>query len=460
MAGSLANPILGRAKEGKGLLQLLNSIGWSLIAFTFVLGVMIFVHELGHYLMAKYLGIRVEVFSLGFGPRLLGFRRGGTDYRISALPLGGYVKMTGENYDEQLTGSPEEFMSRPKTHRFLVAVAGPVMNLGLALVLLAANFMMGVEVAAYLSKPAVVGKVDTGSPAERGGIQYQDKIVEINGEPTPAWQDVQFAIGTNPEDTLTITIEREGQTLTKRLEVTSAPQTEVGTIGIDPYIPYLIGKVDQGTPADEAGLRPGDQILEVRSPTRTAYGYYDIPELISSQKNQPLLFRVRRGDREFEKTIKPVQINDRVRIGIMVELPYVTEKYGFIDSLERSLQRNYQLTLLTFDILGKIITGRASVRVMSGPIEIARYSGVAAAGGLIPLMGFMAIISLQLGIFNLLPIPILDGGVIALLALEGLIRRDLSLAVKERIAQVGFLFLILLMGIVIFNDLSKNLLLP
>ena len=219
-------------------MDLISSVGTSLIAFVFVLGVMIFVHELGHYGVAKLLGIRVEVFSLGFGPRILGFTRGNTDYRVSLLPLGGYVKMAGENYDEDLTGSEDEFLSRPKLHRFAVAVAGPVMNILLAWILLAVNYTAGVEVAAYRGQPAVIGVIAPDSPAARAGVQLNDRIVRIDGEPTPAWQQVELAIGISPNQTLRLSLEREDGSLVDK-EVTTATQgtSEMGTIGAGPWVP-------------------------------------------------------------------------------------------------------------------------------------------------------------------------------------------------------------------------------
>ena len=436
-------------------MDLLNSISLSVAAFIFVLGVMIFVHELGHYAMAKYLGVRVEVFSLGFGWRLVGFRRGETDYRISALPLGGYVKMAGENHEDELTGAPDEFLSQPKLHRFAIAIAGPLMNLALAVTLLSFNYMLGVTVPSYFNQPAVIGKIEEGSRAEGAGLKIKDQIVAINGEATPTWQNVEFGIGTSPDQPLTLTIEREGRFISKAVVPSATKRTQVGTIGIAPFQPYILSRVEPGAPAAQAGLQSGDEILEVKGSQRTASGVYDIPELISDSEGQALDFRVRRNGEIFNRIITPVRMDQSVRIGIEVKL-FVTEKYGFFRAVAKSAKRNYELTLLIFEIVGRIVTGRTSLRALSGPIEIARFSGQAAAMGAIPLMGLMALISLNLGILNLFPIPVLDGGMIALLAIEGLRGRDLSVGVKERISQIGFFFLILLMGIVIFNDLSKN----
>ena len=437
-------------------MELLNSIGVSIIAFVFVLGVMIFVHELGHYLVAKLLGIRVEVFSLGFGRRLIGFKRGDTDYRVSLLPLGGYVKMAGENYDEELTGEVGEFMSHPKLHRFAVAVAGPLMNIGLAFVLVVVSFLIGVPTYRYLHQPAVIGSIEPASPAAQVGLQRQDIIVSIDGDPTATWQDVEILVSLSANQELNLTVEREDIQLQKRLTPVVAKELEVGTIGVTPFIAYTISQVQPDTPAARAGLQPGDQILKVVRGTQTAVGFYESLETISSSQGESLLVEVRRGDQIFERTITAAEIDGRWRIGTVVNLVRV-QKHGLLEAIQKSLERNYRLTALTFNVLGRIITGRTSVQTLSGPIEIARYSGRAASTGGIQLLSFMAFVSLQLGILNLMPIPILDGGVIALLALEGLMRRDISINVKERIFQVSFIFLMVLMAIVIFNDIAKTL---
>ena len=437
-------------------MALLTSIGFSIIAFLFVLGVMIFVHELGHHIAAKLLGIRVDVFSLGFGRRLIGFKRGDTDYRISLLPLGGYVKMAGENYDEEPTGDPGEFMAHSKTHRFLVAIAGPVMNIILALILVTSNLMFGISVATYLRQPAVIGSIQEGSAAEQAGLQPIDTIVAIDGEPIPTWQDLVIAISLSPNQNLVLEVERQGQVLTKNITPSLSEGIETGTIGVGPFIPFIITAVEPDSPATEAGLRPGDEIVRVTMGNKTTVGFEESAQLINASKGSPLRFEFLRDNQVFEATFAAVQMEDRWRIGTAVDYMQL-EQFGFLEALEQSFERNLRLTSLTFNVVGRIFTGRTSLRAMSGPIEIARFSGMAAAMGLIPLLNFMALVSLQLGIFNLMPIPILDGGVIALLAIEGLIRRDLSMRVKERIFQVGFIFLILLMGIVILNDLAKNL---
>jgi regulator of sigma E protease len=436
-------------------LELLSSIGFSIVAFLFVLGVMIFIHEFGHYAVAKLLGIRVDVFSLGFGRRLIGFKRDETDYRISLLPLGGYVKMAGENYDDELSGDPGEFMSHPKMHRFAVAVAGPIMNIALALILVTATFMLGISAAKHLQQTAVIGSIADGSPAQQAGLQIQDTIVAIDGRATPTWREAELQIAISPNQELILSIERDGSVFDHSVMTSIAEGIEIGTIGAGPFVPYIVAEVGPESPASRAGLQADDEILQVSLGETTSRGFTDSADMINSSEGLPLQFEVRRGGQVFELIIAPEEMDGRWRIGTTVQIMEL-EKYGFFESLSRSLERNYRLTMLTFEVVGRIFTGRTSLKAMSGPIEIARFSGMAAALGGTQLLNFMALVSLQLGIFNLMPIPILDGGVIALLGFEGLIRRDLSIRVKERIFQVGFVFLMLLMGIVIFNDLAKN----
>lgn len=438
-------------------MQFLNSLGQTLIAFVFVLGVLIFIHELGHYLVAKYLGIRVEVFSLGFGKRLFGFRRGDTDYRISLIPLGGYVKMAGENPDEELSGSPEEFLSRPKLHRFAVAVAGPVMNIGLAILLMALLFMAGTQVLSYKNEAPVVGAVEFDSVAEQAGIQIGDQIVAVNGERVPTWHDLEFAVGTSPGVLLTLEIERDGERLTKEVVPTASEDLGRGEIGVHPFIPYRVNALTPNSPAEQAGLRPGDRIEAVLRDGVAYSGFYMIYEAVNRFGDKPLTFRIKRGDERFEKTIEPDPTPDGPRIGAYVRFETETEEFGPAGALVKSVEENIRLTKLVFVTVGRLFTGQASIRQMSGPIEIAKYSGMAAQIGWLALLSFMALVSLQLGILNMLPIPVLDGGVILLLIIEGLMGRDLSLRAKERIFKLGFLFIVVLMAVVIFNDIAKNL---
>lgn len=441
-------------------METLNFLSWTVAWFIVVLGLMIFIHELGHCMMAKFLGIRVEVFSLGFGPRLFGFKRGDTDYRVSLLPLGGYVKMLGEHYDDELTGNKEEFLSRPKTHRFLVAVAGPAMNILLAVVLLAANYMAGIQVPAFLNQPPEIGYIADETPASESDLKPGDLIVSIGETETPTWETVQLIVATSPGQNLPVKIRREGQEYQRFVTIEEDENSGIGYLGIYPDIANVISAVQDG-PASEAGLQAGDIIQKAETDRESFTRLPEILNMIAASDGNPIRFTIKRNEETFVREITPVLMDGQAKIGIAIgESPppdTTLERYGPIEALTKSIERNFQLAGLTFRIVGKLITGQTSIKMMSGPIEIAKYSGQAASQGTLALIGFMALISLQLGIFNLFPIPILDGGVITLLLIEGILGRDLSMRVKERIFQVGFIFLILLMGIVIFNDISKNI---
>ena len=447
-----------------------------ILAFIVVLGITITVHEFGHFAMAKLLKIRVLVFSLGFGPKLFGFTRGGTEYRLSPIPLGGYVKMAGENYGDDRQGAPDEFLSHPKRHRFLVALAGPFMNILLAVVIVALAYMQGTDVPRYPQEPPLVGPVASDSIAKRAGLRTGDRIVAVNNSAVKTWEELEIALGTAPRGALNMDVLRGEQPLRLHFDFPPGWQEDMDPAALGFKFPLprtIVAAVEENSPARKAGLKPGDEILSVEHQDRVGRDYNQILNIISESEGIPLEFAVRRPaagapkkdavknpmDPESEilrLRIAPVRENGRVIIGFVPEIPTEMQKFGLIGAFAQSFRRNYRISALTFKIIGRIFRGSASVRTLSGPIEIARMSGNAArTGSARVFFGFLGLVSLQLGVFNLLPIPILDGGVIALLLIEGLIRRDISLSIKEKIVQAGFVFLILLMGFVVFNDLSK-----
>lgn len=429
----------------------------TLLAFIAVIGVVITIHEFGHFAVAKALKIRVVTFSIGFGPRLIGFARGGTDYRLCAFPVGGYVKMAGETYDDERKGSPDEFLAHPRWHRFLVAVAGPAMNIMLAVVVLTASYLEGVRLPRYLKEPAIVGPVQERSIARRSGLRSGDEIVSVGGNAVRTWEDLEVALSTVSKDSLDFEVQRDRERVRLRMEPPAEGVPDPTALGFRFMLPKtVVAGVGPGSPAEKAGLRPRDEILKVEGRGKVGRRYDEILNIISDSKGIPLDFEVRRGSEIVHLGITPSESEGNAVIGFYPEIPTDFEKYGLGKAFVSSVKRNYEISALTFTIIGRIFTGSASVKTISGPLEIARISGSAARTGSVrAFIGFLALVSLQLGVFNLLPIPILDGGVIALLLVEGLIGRDLSLALKEKIVQVGFVFLILLMGFVVFNDLSK-----
>jgi regulator of sigma E protease len=425
----------------------------SILAFIFVLGVMIFVHELGHFLTAKWIGVKVHVFSLGFPPKLVGKQWGDTEYRIGILPLGGYVKMAGENPGE-VTGNPEEFFSRTKLERIAILVMGPIMNIALTLVLFTALFMVGIERPAGLEDPPVVRFVSEDSPASRAGILPGDRILSVDGRQVENWLQFVDTFSISPEQTLALVLERDVELVERQLTVEARGKERVGYTGLFPAVQPQVVRLDEGFPAKEAGLEEGDLIIKVEG--EPIYSNQELVNAIQSKEGGAVAFTVIRDGTELEYTITPQRDGDRFRIGIELPSPVTLQQYtNPLTAFGAAVGESVRITRLTFTVLGRLIQQKLSMRQMMGPIGIAQASGRAARTGIRNLFTLMAIISLQLGIFNLLPIPILDGGHVAIILLEGVARRDFSLQAKERILQVGFVLLLALMVTVIYFDLSK-----
>ena len=423
-----------------------------------VLGFMILIHELGHFIAAKFFGVRVLVFSLGFGKRLFGFKRGDTDYRVSALPFGGFVKMAGDDPAELREGDPGEFLARPRWQRFVVVVMGPAMNALLAVGLLTGLYRYHFQKPAYQEQAARVGDVEPDSPAARVGVLPGDLIVRLDGVANPKWEDVEVKILTTVGEALPVELLRDGQTLKLSLTPQARGPSRVGDAGWFPYVPGTIEMVDPGLPASQLGLKLGDQIVGVEG--RKVFFWPRLTYLIQSGNGREMELTIRREGKDFTVRVKPVlsEVSGEKmwRIGVGFRSNVVVQQLPWGKAITASLRDNLRNSLATFEVLRKILTRRMSARSLSGPIGIAQLSGEMYRAGITELLMFVSFISLQLSIFNLLPIPILDGGVIFLLLIEGLMRRDLSLEVKERFAQVGIVFLLLLAVFVMYNDILKT----
>jgi regulator of sigma E protease len=429
----------------------------SILAFVFVLGVLIFVHELGHFLMARRIGVRVLTFSLGFGPKLLAFRRGPTEYCISAIPLGGYVKMAGENPDDARTGESDEFLSKSKWQRFQVLVMGPVMNLALAVIVMAIVLYHGAPAPAFAQQPAVVGQVQDQSPLKAAGLQRGDHIVSVDGDAVGTWEDFVNVIAGKSKRQVTLRVDRGG----KPADITFVPVgtgkydlVNLDSLAILPVMHPQVTSLQQDRPAYEAGMRPGDVVVSAGG--ERDVNYTRLIEVIKAHEGQTITIEVKRDGQLLPIRVTPRKIGDVVMIGAQLTSYEVrTIEPGPIEAFKMSLDQNWTWAKMIVQTLGGLFTRHTSVKQLMGPVAIADLSGMAAQQGIIPLFSLMAMISLNLGLLNLMPIPVLDGGHIAILALEGVSRRDFSMKVKEKMLLAGFVLLLMLMVTVIYNDLMR-----
>lgn len=429
----------------------------SLLAFIFVLGVLVILHEGGHFLAARLVHAPVDVFSVGIGKRLWGFKRGGTDYRISLLPLGGYVRVVGLGPDESdLAGATDvEPELLPKWKRTIILLAGPAMNIVAAVAFLGFAFVLGVQVPAYQSRPPVVGWVEPASPAAAAGILPGDRIEAVDSTKIPTWQDLENMILTSGGHQVRLKVIRNGHELSIEMTPKRITRYGFGYSGILPPLAPVVRGLQPGSPAERCGLKKGDRIVAVNS--HPVEQFYDLIRLISPYPGQELTLSVVRGTTTLSLRVTPRNIGGKGKIGIPVIFPTHMEKLGVPGALRASLSENVRMTIETFRVIGRLVSRKASLSQVSGPLDIARISGQAARSGIRSLIWLMGLISLQLGIFNLLPIPLLDGGHLTIIAVETAIRRDLSIKVKERIMEVGFVLLMLLMVVVLYNDILKVL---
>ncbi len=426
----------------------------TLLAFLFVLGVLVFVHELGHLLVARHHGVRVLTFSLGFGPKILQTKRGDTVYCVSAIPLGGYVKMAGETVEDKREGREDEFLSKTKWQRFQVLIAGPAMNVVLAVAVMTVVLLQGAQVPLYEEGPPVIGSVAEDSAAEEAGILPGDRILTVAGRPVDTWEELMLAVVERPDREVEVSLRRDGEVRALRVTPVGQGRYNLGDLGVGPeFSPQVIAWSPQVTAAREAGIEIGDAIVAVdgRSVTRQS-----LIEVINAGEGAPLTFQVRREGVTREITVAPERVGDAWMIGISFS-PYEVRivEPGLFEAFTLSLEQNLEWSQLIFRTLWGLLTRETPASQLVGPVGIAQLSGDAARFGWVTLFQLMAMISLNLGILNLLPIPILDGGHIAVLAMEGVARRDFSVRLKERMLLAGFVVLMTLMVTVIYNDLTR-----
>ena len=426
-----------------------------LLAFLLVLGVLVFVHELGHFVVARLHGVRCLTFSIGFGPRVLQTKRGDTVYCISAIPLGGYVKMAGENPDKQREGKADEFLSKTKWQRFQILIAGPAMNIILAVVITTVVLYQGAEVPVFETRPPVVGSVAEDSPAAAAGIRPGDRILTVAGRGVDTWEELVNAVVPRADQEIDVVLRRDGGVRTVQVTPAARSAYNLGDLGVGPDVsPQVVSMSStSSSAAQEAGMLVGDVIEAVEGREVTIES---LVETINASPDSPLTLRIRRDGARQDIVVTPQLVGGVGLIGVLLspfELRIVEP--GPFEAFTMSLEQNYEGSGLIFRTIWGLLTRDTPVNQLVGPVGIAQLSGDAAQVGWVTLLGLMSMISLNLGILNLLPIPILDGGHIFILAMEGISRRDFSVRLKERMVFVGFALLMTLMVTVIYNDLTR-----
>ncbi len=452
----------------------------SIISVLIVLGIMVLVHEFGHFIAAKLCGVRVEQFSIGFPPRLFGVKVGETDYCISAIPLGGFVKMTGESMpgeNLQLAGAdgetiaaqkldPGALTSHPRWQRIIIGLSGPFSNFALALVLMTSFYMLHHEVEVYKDQPVTIDWVTPGSAAAQAGLQPGDRVETFDNESNPTWFQMNVRSVLNMNHGVNLTVQRDGKDVPLTMQLDEAGKSDdfsLEKLGVLPALqpdPLKVSVVTPGSPAGKAGIQPGDVFESVDG--HVFHGTGSIFSYLQSKQGAPVSVVVNRNGTRSTMSVQPIMLDappqgKAWRIGFQgTPPPYKVEKLPLGSALTESARYCRGNSLLIFEVLQRLVSHRISVDSLSGPIGIAQQTGQAwEMPGWGPTIQLMTVISLNLGVLNLLPFPILDGGMIAFLLIESVMRRDVNVMVKERIYQVGFVLIIIFFGYVIFNDISK-----
>jgi len=433
-----------------------ESIWWMIV----LIGIMIVIHELGHYWAARYFDVKIDAFAIGFGPRLFGVRRGDTDWKVCAFPFGGYVKMAGSEHEEQ-SDDPRGFMKKPRWQRMIIAIAGPLMNIILAIVLMAGLYSQQFPKEIYRDKVAKVGGVMPNSVAAKAGLQAGDTIIRIEDQANPSWEDIGRTAIANINRSVSLVLLRNGQTMPLPITLKHTDDKGLEAFGWQPDTDVVAARVEPELDAFKQGLRDGDHIVSINGvPVRTPSGMVDS---VRHSDGKPLAIVYRRKGQELTATVTPLMKKVAelpkpiFRIGIAAVPAYNNVQLSPIEAIKESLNNNYKNAGLIYSVIRSIFEARLSPRTIEGPVRMAQMSRQAAKEGFDSYVSLMAGVSLNLAIFNLLPIPILDGGVILMLLIEMLARRDLSLRLKEMVFTVSFVFLISLVAFVLYNDIQKVL---
>lgn len=434
----------------------------TIIAGIIMLGILVFIHELGHFAVAKLTGVKVLKFSLGFGPRLVSHQWGETEYMICAIPLGGYVQMLGEGIQEGEEDEPlsdedrsRSFAEKSVGRRLAIVAAGPFMNLVLPFVILPLAFMVGINLPFFLDQPACVGYVLPQSPAAEAGLHSGDCIVGVGGQPINSWADADRALLTQAGQTTVFDVQTDGST--QSITVVAGDNSAEGlqALGLAPVQDALVGALSPGMPAQKAGLLIGDRILSIDG--EKVASWYELKSLIQQAEGGNQLFLVERDDQQLEIAIVPIrgEGENGFLIGIAPQVETVFKRFAFKEAFGQGVARSRELIELTLIFIQKLVLGKVSTRNIGGPITVVQVAGQAAQTDLASILSILAFLSIQLGILNLFPIPILDGGHLLFGVFELIFRRPLPLRVREIAQQVGLLFIVLLMALAFYNDILR-----
>jgi len=432
-----------------------------IVAGIVMLGILVFVHELGHYCVARLAGVKILKFSLGFGPKLLSKTWGETEYLLCAIPLGGYVQMLGEGGGEQGEDaelSAEErkrsFADKSVARRLSIVMAGPAMNLILPFLILPITYMVGVQVPTYVDLPACVGYVVPGSEADTAGFVTGDCIEALNGEPLLDWNIANKSLINFAGDELRFSVQRQTGAAEVVLADDNGSLEGLQALGLLPEQPAIVGSLMPGMPAAAAGLKKGDLILQISGKPITSW--YDLKHLIQQAQGQPVSLLVKRAAAELTLTLQPkLHESGAWLIGIGPEQQTISKKFGPLAAFREGAERTIELIDMTLVFVQKLFTGNVSAKNIGGPITVVQVAGQAAQTDVSAVLSVLAFISIQLGILNLLPIPILDGGHILFYVLEMLFRKPLSIRAREILQQIGLAMLLMLMALAFYNDLTR-----
>ena len=445
-----------------------------IVYFAITIGILVFVHEFGHFAAAKLTGMRADVFAIGFGKRLFGWNRisgfsfgelpkdfdgqGNTDYRLCLLPLGGYVKIAGmvdESFDTEFADKepqPYEFRAKSTWKKIIVITAGVIMNLLLALLIFwGVNFFQGKQVITTTK----IGYVEPGSTIDSLGFMANDKILAINGKPVENWDDVRQDIFVNTiGQDVKVKFQRNNKTETITIPRKDIPENETQERFIIPEgFQPAIGEVTNDSPAEKAGIKKGDIFLRLNG--QKIYSVQQTIEIISGHKNTTMPLVVERGQDTVQLSVTPDE-KGLIGVGLVTNpnAPVEFRTYGFFDSFYYGWLDIVRVTDLTFNMVGKVIGGQVAFgKAFGGPVKIAQLAAQSADTGFLSFLFFLALLSLSLAIINIMPFPVLDGGHLIIILIEGITKREIPIKVKVAIQNTGFVILLLLMAFIIYNDI-------